>query len=84
MYLEADAPGVSPGASLLQVWAGMQFPRNEAPENAVLWQTAFASKSLTNAETHYSNIEREAVGIPCGLENCCHYCFTPEVSMIIV
>ena len=56
LYLETEASGEGLGVSLLQVRDRMQFPRNEAPDNAVLWPIAFVSKSLTNAETCYSNI----------------------------
>ena len=38
-------------------------PKDEAPDGSVLWQIPFASKSLTSTETHYSNIETEALGI---------------------
>ena len=40
------------------------------------------SKSLTSAETHYSNIEREVLGMLHGPEISHHYCFACEVSMI--
>ena len=43
---------------------------------------AFASKNLTNAETYYSNIEREELGILQVLENFHDYFFVQEVSMI--
>ena len=33
--------------------------------------------------THYSNIERQAVGILHGLEKFPHYCFTLEVILIM-
>ena len=38
-------------ASLLQVSDEMQFPRNEASNNAALWPIAFVSKGLTSTET---------------------------------
>ena len=41
---------------------------------------AFVSKSVTSGETHYSNIERGALGIPHGLEKFHHYCFTHDVN----
>ena len=46
----------------------MQFQRNEVPDHVVLWLIEFASKSLTCAETCYSNTEREALGILHGIE----------------
>ena len=36
LYLETDTSGVGIGESLQQVRDVMQFPRNEAPHNAVL------------------------------------------------
>ena len=50
-----------------------------------IWQhsaVANSTKSLTNMETHYSNIEREALGILHGLENFHHYCSTWKVNVI--
>ena len=63
LYLETYASGVSLGASCLHMRDDMWVPRNEAPKNAVLWPIVFKSKSSTSMETHYSNIEREALGI---------------------
>ena len=57
LYLETDASGVSLEAHLLQARDGMQFPRNETPDNAVLWPIAFTTKSLKSAEIYYSNKE---------------------------
>ena len=82
LYRETDAMHVGLGASLLQVRDGMLFPRYEGPKNAAPWQIMFASKSLTHAETHYSNIERRALGIFQGLETFHYYCFAHETSMI--
>ena len=42
--------------------------RNEVPDNAALQAIAFISKTLISMETCYSNTEREALGIPHGLE----------------
>ena len=38
-------------------------------------------KSLASAEQRYSNIEREALGVPHGLEKFHHNCFGREVSI---
>ena len=51
LYLETDASDVGLGASVLQVRDGMQFPRKEALDSAVLWPIAFSRKGLTSAET---------------------------------
>ena len=56
-------------ASLLQMRDRIWCPGNEGLENAVLPPIAFASKSIKSVETHYNNIEREALGIVHGLEN---------------
>ena len=68
LYLETDALGIILGESLLQVRVGIWLPRNEASDNPVLCPIAFASKSLSNIETDYSNMERESLGIFHGLE----------------
>ena len=81
LYLEIDASGVGLGASLLELRDGMWFARNEVPDNAVIWPTAFAGKSLISAETWYSYIE-EVLGILHGLEKSNNYCFTCKVSVI--
>ena len=39
-------------------------------------------KILTSAETWYTRIERDMLGILCGVEKFQHYCFTHEISMI--
>ena len=59
LYLETDASIVELGNGLLQVGDEVQFPKDEAPDNSTLQPIGFASKSLTSAETCYSNIERE-------------------------
>ena len=74
LYLEADAFGVSQAVSLLQVRDGIQYRRNEAPDNASLWPVAFTSKSSTNVEN--CNIEREVLGILHDLVEIHHCCFT--------
>ena len=40
---------------------------------------AYASRSLTDTESNYSNIEREMLGIVFGLERFHHYVFGPQV-----
>ena len=60
----------------------MQFKRIEALDNEALWPIACAGKNLTSGETHYRNIEREAIVILNGLKNFHHYHYTHEVIMI--
>ena len=57
-------------------------PKNEPPDNTTLQIIQFASMSLTSAETSYSNIGREALGLLHGLQKFHHYCYDHEVSMI--
>ena len=73
LYLITDVFGVGLRASILHMRNEMQLPRNEAPENAPPQAIAFVSKSLTRTETQYSNIIREALGIPYE-KNFHHYC----------
>ena len=82
LYLEIDALGIALEAGLLQMRDDMQFLRNEAPDNAELQLIAFTSKSFISAETHNSNIERDALVILHGLEMFHHYYFTHRDSVI--
>ena len=60
LYLETDTSDVNLRTSLLQGRNILWFLRNEAPENAALWPILFESTSLTSAEIHYNNIEKES------------------------
>ena len=82
LYLETDSSSVGLGTCLLQAMDGLQFPRKEAPNNTVLLSIVFTSKSMTNAETHYSNTEREVLSIIHGPEKIYYHCFTCEVNTI--
>ena len=57
LYLETDASRVGLGAALLQLHEGTTCQKDVAPDNTILCPIAFASKSLTGAESRYSNIE---------------------------
>ena len=76
LYLETDACGVGLGASLLQTRSGTSCPRDVASDNSLLRPITFGSKSLSNTEKRYSNIEREALDILHGLKKFHHYYFT--------
>ena len=82
LYLETDALGFNLGAGLLQMRDRMEFPKDEVPDNSVLQPIAFASKSLPNAETWYSNSKREDLGIWHELKKFHHYCFDHDLCMI--
>ena len=73
LFLETDASGIEISAALLQTRDGSSCPKDSTPDNTILWSVAFASKSLTSTECRYSNIEREELGIPQGLEKFHHY-----------
>ena len=60
LYLETDANGVAIGMALLQ---------SENNERESLCLIAYGSKMLTSAETRYTNIERELLGVVGALEN---------------
>ena len=80
---EMDASRVGLGPTLLQTRNSTSCPKDEAPDNSILRPIEFTSKSLARAEKRYSNIERETLGILCGLEKFHQYCFAREVSIII-
>ena len=65
--LETDALGVGVGAGLLQLREGMNCPYDAEPDNSILKLTV---------ETHYSNIEREALDILCSLHQEVHMTYT--------
>ena len=81
--IETDASTVWLGAALLQTKRNRDCHRDKVLDNSILRPIAFASKSLTSAEKRYSNIGREALGIPYGLEKFYHYCFVRELSIIM-
>ena len=68
LYLETDASRIGLGTALLQTRYGMTCSKDKAPDNTLLRQMAYASKTLTSAEQRYSNVEREALGILHGLK----------------
>ena len=51
------------------------------PDNTILHPIPFSSKSLTDTECRYGDIEREALGILHGLKRFHHYCFRWEVHV---
>ena len=59
LYPETDTLCFGLGASQLQIRNGMQFPRNETPENTEMQPVAFACGSLTSMETLYRNMKEK-------------------------
>ena len=59
LFLETDASGMAIGMALLQ---------SETNDRSSLYPIAYGSKTLTDAETHYVNIERELLGMVGGLK----------------
>ena len=57
LYLETDALGDSLGDGLLQVEKKKYGLKDIAKDTFILRPTAFVSKKLSNADTHYSNIK---------------------------
>ena len=81
-YLETNAFSIGLGARLLQVSNGMNCGHDKIPDNAILCPIAFASKSLSSVEWHYSNTECKAFRIIHGQERFLHYHFMEEVCVI--
>ena len=59
-FFETDASGVAIGMALLQ---------SDNNERESLYPIAYGSKTLTEAETRYANIECELLGVVGALEN---------------
>ena len=84
LYLETDAFGIGLRAALLQLQDNNNCQKGTAPDNTILCQIAFVSKSLTGAKQRYSNIDFTVIGILHSLEKFHHYCFGREVLVIIM
>ena len=68
--------GIGLGASLLQDRDWMWFPSNIAPNYTALQLKVYASKSLTSAETYYSNIQRKVQTQPWNRDYISGMCIT--------
>ena len=89
VFIEVDASGHGLGAALLQGNVE-QFELDNASQTDGkflefrnrLHPIAFASKSLSEAETRYSNIERELLGVVWAIEHFNHYTFANKIHII--
>ena len=89
VFIEVDASGQGLGAVLLQgnileeeLLASPQTEGRYLSFRNRLKPIAFASKSLSDAETRYSNIERELLGVVWAVEHFHHYTFANKINII--
>ena len=84
LYIEVDSSLSGTGYCMLQEYSEvMENPvqgEREIPQN--LRPIAYGSKSFSSAETRYSNIERELLGILCAIQNFKHFFFGRSVKVI--
>ena len=73
LYLETDASRVAIGMALLQ---------SEGNDRNSLYPIAYGSKTLTDAETRYVNIECELLGMVGGLEKFNYFTFGRPVTVL--
>ena len=89
VFIEVDASGHGLGACLLEGNIEEQELVNASQTEGKflefrnrLHPIAFASKSLSEAETRYSNIERELLGVVWAVEHFNHYTFANRIHII--
>ena len=81
VFIECDSSGVGIGAVLLQPdFDRVEFDKNGIPCN--LRPVAYASKSLTEAERRYANIERELLAVLFSVEHFKHFVYARDVTII--
>ena len=73
LHLETDTSGVAIGMALLQ---------SQENDRNTLYPIAYGSKTLTNAETRYANIERELLSVVGGLEKFQYFTFGCSVIVL--
>ena len=73
LFIETDASGRGIGMALLQ---------SEQIERSSLYPIAYGSKTLTEAETRYANIERELLGVVGALAKFHYFTFGRPVVII--
>ena len=89
VFIEVDASGQGLGAVLLQGNILEDELENSSQTEGRFLQfrnrlrpIAYASKSLSDAETRYSNIERELLGVVWAVEHFHHYTFANKINII--
>ena len=81
VFIECDSSGVGIGSVLLQPdTERVEYDRNGIPCN--LRPVAYASKSLTEAEQRYANIERELLAVLFSIEHFRHFVYVWNVTII--
>ena len=89
VFIEVDASGQGLGAVLLQdnILEDELESSSETEGRFLSFRNrlrpiTFASKSLSDAETRYSNIERELLGVVWAVEHFHHYTFASKINII--
>ena len=89
IFIEVDASGQGLGAVLLQGNVSSEELKQASPTDGKylkfrnrLKPIAFASKSLSEAEQRYSNIERELLGVVWAIQHFNHYTFANKINII--
>ena len=89
VFIEVDASGQGLGAVLMQGDILESELENSSQTEGRFLQfrnrlrpIAYASKSLSEAETRYSNIERELLGVVWAVEHFHHYTFANKINII--
>ena len=73
LFLESNTSGIAMGMALLQ---------SESNNRELLYPIAYGSKTLTDAETRYANIECELLGVVGGLEKFHYFTFGRPVTVL--
>ena len=81
IFIETDASQNGTGVVLLQP-LDSNFTLNENNIPTKLMPVAFASRTLTSAESNYANIEHELLGVVFGVLHFKHFTFSNEVNII--
>ena len=89
IFIEVDASGQGLGAVLLQGCVSDEELKQASQTDGKylkfrnkLKPIAFASKSLSEAEQRYSNIERELLGVVWAIQHFNHYTFANKINII--